>query len=676
VRILADPQRPWVYAIDQGNSDILFLNLQTGSVEKRLYVGKDPTDFDIDATGTFLYVANKGTGTGTPGSFRIGVVALSNQTLATSYITTAVPVNLVAGRAGRLYYNSGFYDWNFGDTHVLDTDTGVDLGSFGIIKTKMVITADKTRLFGQYVYDGNLGEMGVWDVSSDNITLVDTLRYSPYPYGWDYDNYCLSGNDRYLGYGSIMFNSTNLLDAIGLFQEQVRALNYDGSMAFGDTAIWDTTTFSTHGDATKICDMPFSTTVMTFDCRTNVLYAFNEANHSLSVIEPATTHGIPYSWLRKYGLATNDVVELLDPDEDAASNLQEYLANTNPTDRSSHPVTWLAGALRVRTDGTQHLLWRHLTNGVPDGQVSLWTLDTNATLQNAVTCGPFADWTVVDLTVSRQANTPHLVWTNTSGAISIWNFNSSGDFQTAQTHGPFAGWSYSQMTISPTNNDQWVLWKHNTGQVSLWRLNSNSVYQSSITMGPFTNWSAEEFVISPVDGKVRVLWKNTDGTHALWRLGIGGFLEGANLFGPAVGWTVQTLTVGPVDNKVRILWENTSGAVAVWRLTTADAYESSATYGPFSGWLTLGMTVRPDNKLQLPWDRTADHAFSLWRLDSTESFEAAPSYGPYTNWQVFGGDVDGANKSHLLWRKTDGAISLWRLSPTGALENTANFGPY
>ena len=106
VRIIADPQRTWVYAIDQQNSDILFINLLTGSVQKHLYVGKDPTDFDIDVTGNFLYIANKGPGTGIPGSWRIGVVALSNQTFVTSYITSVDAVNVTAGRSGLLFYNS------------------------------------------------------------------------------------------------------------------------------------------------------------------------------------------------------------------------------------------------------------------------------------------------------------------------------------------------------------------------------------------------------------------------------------------------------------------------------------------------------------------------------------------------------------------------------------------
>lgn len=331
VRVMADPHRPCVYAIDRANSDILFIDPATQSVIKKIYVGQDPTDLDIDSTGDFLYIANKGPGTGAPGSDRIAVINLNTQTKTTSYILPAKAVNVTAGRNGRLYYNSGYDLWNSGDAHTLNTATGSDLGSFAGIKSRMVISSDKTRLYGQYIYDGNLGQMGVWDVSGDQAKLVDSLRYSPYPYGWDYDNYCLSGNDHRLVYGPVLFNASNLLDQIGLFREQIYALNYDGSVAFGANSIWDSTTFELHGDATKITNLPFATTIMTFDNNAGVLYAFNSSDNSLYVIEQTTTHGIAHRWLAKYGLSTNDTVETQDFDNDGLTTLQECILDSNPT---------------------------------------------------------------------------------------------------------------------------------------------------------------------------------------------------------------------------------------------------------------------------------------------------------------------------------------------------------
>jgi hypothetical protein len=377
VRIIADSRRPWIYGVDKTNNDVLLINLETRLVEKRLYVGKDPTDADLDATGNLLYVANKGPGTGVPGSWRIGTIELTNQTLLRSYITAAVAINVTAGRPGRLYYNSGFDNWNSGDAHIVNTDTGQDLGTFAAIKTRMVIFNDRTRLFGQYIYTGNLGAMGVFDVSTDSPGLVDYQYYSPYPYGWDYDNYCLAGDNRHLSYGKVLFNPTNLLDQIGLFEEQVFALSSDGSTAFGQKSIWDCTTFSVRGDAARIAYMPFETSIMTFDTQRQVLYAFNPVDTTLYSIERVTKNGIPFRWLARFNLSTNDTIEELDGDQDGLTTLQEWTFDTNPTTASSPLILkWVSNSkllIENTSPSRRYELYRNGNLSIPT-----WLPVTNA----------------------------------------------------------------------------------------------------------------------------------------------------------------------------------------------------------------------------------------------------------------------------------------------------------
>jgi hypothetical protein len=202
--------------------------------------------------------------------------------------------------------------------------------------------------------------MGAFDVSSDQITLVDSQYYSPYPYGWDYNNYSLSGDDNYLAYGKILFNPTNFTDQIGQFQEQVYALNRDGTVAFGEASIWDTTTFPIHGDATQITNMPFATTIMTFDSQANALYAFNSADKSLYVIEQTTTQGIPFRWLARYGLGTNDIVEAQDPDSDGLNNLQEWMLDSNPTNATpALRLEWMINP-QLKVQSTSAARWYEL----------------------------------------------------------------------------------------------------------------------------------------------------------------------------------------------------------------------------------------------------------------------------------------------------------------------------
>jgi hypothetical protein len=138
-----------------------------------------------------------------------------------------------------------------------------------------------------------------------------------------------------------MFTATNFSNQIGQFPEQIYALNGDGSVAFGQANIWDTTTFPIHGNATQITNMPISTTIMIFDSNTNVLYAFNPADQSIYALAPSTTHGIPFSWLTYYGLSTNDIVESQHLGGDERTVLQDWLLDTSPTNpATSLRLTW------------------------------------------------------------------------------------------------------------------------------------------------------------------------------------------------------------------------------------------------------------------------------------------------------------------------------------------------
>jgi hypothetical protein len=373
-----DPGRPWLYAIDQVNSEVLFIDLRTASVSRSIYVGDSPSDLDIDVTDNLLYVANQGPGTGLYGSWRIGVVALTNQTLVNSFITLVSAVHVSAGRPGRLYYNNG------NEVHSVNTATGTDLGAFTYIKTRMVISSDKAHLFGQYVYEGNLGAMGDFDVTTDTINLLDTAYYSPYPYGWSYDNYSLSGDNHYLGYGQIMFTATNFADQIGQFPEQIYALNRDGSVAFGQNDIWDTTSFPVHGNATQITNMPFSTTIMVFDSYTNVLYAFNPANSSIYALAQSTTHGIPFFWLTYYGLSTNDSVESQQLGGDGRTVLQDWLLDTGPTNpAASFGLAWSTNfALNVQNTSARryYQLQRSTSINPPNWQTLVESKGTGSNL--------------------------------------------------------------------------------------------------------------------------------------------------------------------------------------------------------------------------------------------------------------------------------------------------------
>lgn len=295
VDLVKDPNRPCLYALNRTNSEVLFIDLELKTVTP-LYVGKLPTSLAINGEGTKMYVANRGTGSGTPAGYQISVVDLNSRTKTSQFLTTYQPLNLVCGAGQRLYYNDstgGDEEFNSaGNTGVIDLATETELGGIGSfhIKGPMVLNDTKTKLYGQYVYTPNLGEMGVFDIGGESIFKLDRHPYSPYPYGWDYNNYSISGDGNRLAYGYVLFNADNLLIQYGVFSELIHALNGDASIAFGANSIWDTTTFGMNGNATRLMRHGLSASVMCYDSANNCLYAFSQKDFSIKKLE---TGGVP-----------------------------------------------------------------------------------------------------------------------------------------------------------------------------------------------------------------------------------------------------------------------------------------------------------------------------------------------------------------------------------------------
>ncbi|MCW1885457.1 hypothetical protein OKA04_12015 [Luteolibacter flavescens] len=323
VDLVKDPNRPFLYAVNRTGSEVLFIDLQLKTI-KPVYVGKLPTSLAINAAGTKMYVANRGIGSGTPAGYQISVVDLATQTKTHHFLTKYQPVNLVCGPGERLYYNDGA--WENGNIHNVAGQTGIvnlttetELGKIGNfqIKSRMVVNDTKTKLFGQYVYDGNLGEMGVFDIEEPVAFKLDRHPYSPYPYGWDYNNYSISANGKRLAYGSVLFNANNLLIQYGVFPEQIQALNADGSVAFGSSQVWDTTTFATTGNAKSLLNHGLDSRLMHYDAAENCVYAFTHQGFSIRKLEQAPPQTLP---------------EDEDADSDGLTNAEELALNTDPLD--------------------------------------------------------------------------------------------------------------------------------------------------------------------------------------------------------------------------------------------------------------------------------------------------------------------------------------------------------
>lgn len=262
--MILDPVRSSVYALDRPNNSLLFISLDSLRVEKTIFVGSSPSDLDIDASGDTLYVANFG-------SSEIAVVDLANRTkLRSLNVDTGGgwgdgnPYRLVCAYPGRLVWTS--YDqWN--TLKLINTSTGVQLHEYGsIYYPDLAASSDGSR-----IYVGESGSSGSnayrYSIIGDQIQQVDVTP--GYGYGYSTRLIVLSGDDRYVFYAHQKFLANNLASVLGTFSEDIYACNHDGSIAVGESKLFDGNTFAILGD------LPVSSRIKVMSSDGQILYSYD-----------------------------------------------------------------------------------------------------------------------------------------------------------------------------------------------------------------------------------------------------------------------------------------------------------------------------------------------------------------------------------------------------------------
>ena len=97
--ILVDNNRCLVYAADNSSNSIVVMDSWSDKVIKNISLGVAPNDMAISQNGSELYVA-------LPGSNQIAVINLQTLSLSRTITISASPINICAGRAGRLYVST------------------------------------------------------------------------------------------------------------------------------------------------------------------------------------------------------------------------------------------------------------------------------------------------------------------------------------------------------------------------------------------------------------------------------------------------------------------------------------------------------------------------------------------------------------------------------------------
>lgn len=267
-KMVYDSKRNFIYAIDRVNSNLLFINVSTQKSEKTIYIGKTPTDLDIDATGDTLYVANFG-------STEIAAVDLKTQAKVRSLYVKTNPYQIECGVRGQLVYAEQD-QWCL--IALINTDTGAQIFATGENYYYPDIEMSSN---GKSIYIGESGSSGskAYRVDIVNNQLVQVDQIPGYGYGYSSRKILLSGDGKYIVYAGIRILASNLSSQTGNYSETIYGLNSSGSLAFGETKIYNGDQFSIRRNmpvtSRVMVTSPDDTKLYIYDTKTSRIYIFD-----------------------------------------------------------------------------------------------------------------------------------------------------------------------------------------------------------------------------------------------------------------------------------------------------------------------------------------------------------------------------------------------------------------
>ena len=265
-----DKERPYIYALDKINGNLLFINRTNTNVEKMIYVGANPVDMDISKDNMLLYIVLRY-------EKKIAVIDLETQEKTDEFsVETQYDDDYLYRIAtmGDQYLIVAEEDQTI-DVLMIDTETQADHQNidFASIKEAGLITnSEKDVLF--------ITESGTTGSSIHRLNLVnESLSYdqeSTSSTNFETRDACISGNDDYIFYNRYKLNSSDLTPTNDQrFSESIISCTYDGNIAFGQKYIWNTLNF------TIIDSMPFSSNLKVLSPDEEILYIYNNSNSKI-----------------------------------------------------------------------------------------------------------------------------------------------------------------------------------------------------------------------------------------------------------------------------------------------------------------------------------------------------------------------------------------------------------
>ena len=274
-KMVPDPNRNYIYVLHPGSGSLsdaflLFLNTDTGIVEKVIPIGINPTDMAINRFDDALYISNWQ-------HSQTHVVDLKTQTEQSPLSLGTDVYKINPGIAGRMIIE-GEDQWI--TVSSVNTITGTVAGSTG--EREGDGETDPTGTV-YYHCDDNISNAHVHKIQIVNDVFTEVAGGNQHPYGTR--NLVLSADGTRLFWNGYEYD-TNLVE-LGPLGAEIYSCSTDGAIAFSDHQAFDTAT------RLAISSLPVTSSVQIVDRLNQRLWYFNPATHrvesvALSVIRQPT----------------------------------------------------------------------------------------------------------------------------------------------------------------------------------------------------------------------------------------------------------------------------------------------------------------------------------------------------------------------------------------------------
>jgi cysteine-rich repeat protein len=225
LRVIADPTRCFLYALNNRNAQVVVISTASKRELTRVALPAFATDVAVSPNGAFLVVAYEATRA-------IGIIDTGHWRAPTKVTTTGTPHDVQVDNNGIAYYVGG--DFSFGSIAHIDLRSGIEaFGGTLLYGPAIAISSDSRFLFA-----GESGTTGAalikYDISSGSPVQVDRIA------GFVGDRHVyVSSQGRHVYFAGNQFDGSSLAFIGGLTEEDIHIEDAAERFAVGKNQLFD-----------------------------------------------------------------------------------------------------------------------------------------------------------------------------------------------------------------------------------------------------------------------------------------------------------------------------------------------------------------------------------------------------------------------------------------------------